>query len=298
MRHLSSNTNRVTGGGNNEITSASSRANILIGGFTSARLYMNQLGHDKVFRNKSVCGNILSSQNPCAHFSSDRHDSVEKRLMKLMDMWEVEKAVKLVNDSVQAGVTPHQNIVLNLLQQLAHLGEYEALLELHAFLLDHKLCTDTAFFRCLHEAYHNSGRVDEGVLVLRLIYHRTRKYEDIDVFFTLLTVMILRHFPDRLSLIQQFVQDLKDAEKPVLKPEAGLWKCFMLTERFDEAEELLRNNEQIRRFIPQMVTDICSRKNQVDCDYNVVLLRLLELSGLKQKLRVLVLETYAHSLCK
>ncbi|XP_041376510.1 uncharacterized protein LOC121388991 [Gigantopelta aegis] len=279
-------------------TNQPGRGNVLSIRLVCRNFSTNLPGRANVLCNQPVCVIYSASRNSCVNYSTDRSESVEKRLKKLMDMWEVEKAVRLVNDSVSEGIIPHQNIVLNLLQQLAHLGEYESLLELHTFLLDHKLCTDAAFFQCLQEAYHNSGRVDEGVLVLRLIYHRTRRYQDVDVFFTLLTVMVLRHFPDRLALIKEFVQDLKDAKKPQLLPEAGLWKCLMLTERFDEAEELLENSEEIRPLIPQMVADICSRKNQVDCDYNVVLPKLLDVPNLKQKLRVLVLESYAHSLCQ
>ena len=48
--------------------------------------------------------------------------------------------------------------------------------------------------------------------VLRILYHRTRKFSDVDIYFTLLTVMVLHHFPDRIDLILSFVTDLKDAE--------------------------------------------------------------------------------------
>lgn len=66
-------------------------------------------------------------------YSSGR-DTVEKKLLQLMDMWEVEDAVALLRASVQRGVVPHPNVVLNLQQQLANLGEVECLMELHHFL--------------------------------------------------------------------------------------------------------------------------------------------------------------------
>jgi hypothetical protein len=61
-------------------------------------------------------------------------NTVEKQLLRLMDMWEVEAAVKLLRRSVEKGKVPNPNVVLNLQQQLANLGEVECLLDLHNFL--------------------------------------------------------------------------------------------------------------------------------------------------------------------
>lgn len=73
----------------------------------------------------------------CRYYSTGR-DTVEKKLLQLMDMWEVEKAVALLRESVEEGVLPHPNVVLNLQQQLANLGEVECLLNVHDFL---KVCS-------------------------------------------------------------------------------------------------------------------------------------------------------------
>lgn len=67
-------------------------------------------------------------------YSSKRHQTVEKKLLELMDMWEMEEAVELVQQSVVEGVVPHPNVVLNLQQQLANLGEVAGLFQLHDFL--------------------------------------------------------------------------------------------------------------------------------------------------------------------
>ena len=75
----------------------------------------------------------VAALHPVRHYSSGR-DTVEKKLLQLMDMWEVEDAVALLRESVQGGVVPHPNVVLNLQQQLANLGEVECLMELHQFL--------------------------------------------------------------------------------------------------------------------------------------------------------------------
>ena len=48
--------------------------------------------------------------------------------------------------------------------------------------------------------------------VLRMLYHRTRDFSDVEVYFTLLTLMVLKHFPDRMNLILGFVKDLREAE--------------------------------------------------------------------------------------
>lgn len=222
--------------------------------------------------------------------------TVEKQLLYLMDIWDVEAAVKLLRKSVDGGAVPHPNVVLDLQQQLANLGEVDCLLELHEFLKEHKLTSDTKFFHCLHEAYYNSGRIDEGVAVLRMLYHRTRKFSDVEIYFTLLAIMVLRHFPDHFHLIKGFVTDLKDAKEPVLEPGASLWKCFMMTKGWAEAEDLLLKNEELRPLLPKEVTRICQGVDKVEFDEVVVLTRLLDLDFIRQRLRVQVAETLIRRL--
>ncbi|KAL8574613.1 hypothetical protein ACOMHN_061613 [Nucella lapillus] len=222
---------------------------------------------------------------------SQGRETVEKKLLQLMDMWEVEDAAALLRQSVEAGVIPHANVVLSLEEQLANLGEVECLLELHDFLKEHNLTSDTRFFHCLKEAYYNSGRISEGVAVLRLLYHRKRVFADVDVFFTVLTVMVIQHFPNRLDLVLDFVKDLKDAEIPVLEPEASLWKCYMMAGRWSEADDLLLSNEGLRPLLPRQVARICQGVDRVQLDDAAVLNKLLNLPFIRQKLRVFVAET-------
>ncbi|KAK6185426.1 hypothetical protein SNE40_007666 [Patella caerulea] len=216
-----------------------------------------------------------------------------------MDMWEVEKAVALLKTSVKNSVVPHENIILNLLQQLANLGEVEGLLSLHEFLIDEKLCSETKFFHCLQEAYYNSGRVDEGMSVLRLLYHRTRRYQSVDTLFTLLTVMVINHFPHKINVIEEFVEDCREMDPAVLEPGAALWKSYLLTEHFDKANELLESQENIQQFIPLMINDIASKKNNVDFNKVVVFKNILSSNlPIKTKLRTLILQSYIQSLCE
>ena len=87
---------------------------------------------------KDGCREMLQAKRvkvlPLLRGYSSGRDTVEKKLLQLMDMWEVEDAVALLRASVQRGVVPHPNVVLNLQQQLANLGEVECLMELHLFL--------------------------------------------------------------------------------------------------------------------------------------------------------------------
>ncbi|XP_067651418.1 uncharacterized protein [Haliotis asinina] len=230
-------------------------------------------------------------------FYSSKELTVEKKLRQFMDMWEMEKGVKLLRESVDEGVIPHQNIVLDLLQQLANLGETECLLDLHEFLTEKKLVTDAKFFNALKDAYYYSGRLDEGVSVLRILFHRTRKFRNVEIFFCLLAVMIIRHFPHRIDLIDGFVTDLKEFETPVIEPVASLWKCYILTETFEKAEQVLVENEEIKSHIPQMVSDICTRYNKIEANYDVVLHHLKDNPHISGRLRTALYTEYAEVLC-
>ncbi|XP_046549430.1 uncharacterized protein LOC124259352 [Haliotis rubra] len=230
-------------------------------------------------------------------FYSTKELTVEKKLRHFMDMWEMEKGVKLLRESVDEGVIPHQNIVLDLLQQLANLGETECLLDLHEFLTEKKLVTDAKFFNALKDAYYYSGRLDEGVGVLRILFHRTRKFRNVEIFFCLLAVMVIRHFPHRIDLIEGFVTDLKEFQTPVIEPVASLWKCYILTETFEKAEEVLVENEEIKSHIPQMVSDICTRYNKIEANYDVVLHHLRDNPHISGRLRTALYTEYAEVLC-
>lgn len=239
--------------------------------------------------------------------STDVHDEllapnlkIEKQLMKFMDMWEMHKAIKLLRLSVKNNIIPHQTVILNLLQQLANLGEVDFLVEMHQFLLDEKLCSNNAFYTCLQQAYFNSGRIDEGVDFLRKIYHLTRKYQDIDTYFVLLTVMILRYFPDKEHWIESFVTDLAQRVPSDHEVRAALWKCYMLTGNFTKADDLVREfGEDMKPFLPIMVNDICLHRNKVDnVEREKVMAYLLDFPGLGRKQQALLYQTYIFLLGK
>ncbi|XP_076111830.1 uncharacterized protein LOC143080055 [Mytilus galloprovincialis] len=214
------------------------------------------------------------------HFKGEspgkKRKTIEQELTALMDKWEMKKAVNLFRESVENGVFPDLSIVLNLLQQLGNLGDYDCLLSLRELLMDNKLCSIDTFFGCLQEAYYYSGRLDEAILLLRILYHDLRNFNDVDIFFTLIGVMLLQHFPLRFELIESFAQDCRDKEWPDLLPTAGLWKCLVLTKNFEKAEQLLATHSGIKQNIAEMVNHIVEKKNKVEVD------RLSVLNYLKQ----------------
>ncbi|KAL3859110.1 hypothetical protein ACJMK2_009342 [Sinanodonta woodiana] len=223
-------------------------------------------------------------------------DTLEQKLQFLMKAWEMEKAVKLLRISVQNGDLPSSSVVLNLLQQLANLGEVECLLSLQTLLLEENLCTEQRLFDCLQNAYYNSGRIEEGVSLLKILYHKTRKYADVDIFFTLVAVMILKEFPHRKVYLEDFVQDCKEMGDTL--PAAGLWKSYMLAEKFDEAEAyMFKESEAILPHIPQMVSEIVSMKNKVKVNRGAVLHKLTQLPPIKSKLKAAVYLAYISELC-
>ncbi|XP_052062296.1 uncharacterized protein LOC127702227 [Mytilus californianus] len=223
-----------------------------------------------------------------------KRKTIEQELTALMDKWEMKKAVNLFRESVENGVFPDLSIVLNLLQQLGNLGDYECLLSLRELLMDNKLCSIDTFFGCLQEAYYYSGRLDEAVLLLRILYHDLRNYDDVDIFFTLIGVMLLQHFPHRFELIESFAKDCREKEWPDLLPTAGLWKCFVLTENFEKAEQLLTTHSGIKQNIAQMANHIVEKKNKVEVDRLSVLNYLKESSIItKENLRISI---YLHLL--
>ena len=76
----------------------------------------------------------------------------------------------------------------------------------------------------------------------------------------------------------------------MLEPEASLWKCYMMTERWAEADDLLLKNEELRPLLPQQVARVCQAVDKAQFDQVVVLSQLLDLPFIRQKLRVLVAE--------
>ena len=84
----------------------------------------------------------------------------------------------------------------------------------------------------------------------------------------------------------------------MLEPQASLWKCYMITERWSEADDLLLSNEELRPLLPQQVTRICQGVDRAQFDRVVVLGRLLDLPFIRQRLQVLVAETLVTELCE
>ena len=76
------------------------------------------------------------------------------------------------------------------------------------------MCVCVCVYACNYEIIFAQANFKDVVLfqVLRLLYHRSRKFSDVEIYFTLLTIMVLRHFPDRIDLVLSFVTDLKEAE--------------------------------------------------------------------------------------
>ncbi|KAK3764196.1 hypothetical protein RRG08_044123 [Elysia crispata] len=197
--------------------------------------------------------------------------TVEKQLLGLMQMWAMDEAVDLLKQSVQDGVDPDRTVVLNLLQQLANLGEVECLLELHEFLKDRGLTTNLKFYHCLRDAYFNSGRVEDGILMLRVIYHGSRDFDDTDLLFTLLATMTARHFEHMLPVVESYVTDLEESDPPVTLARASLWRCLVLAEKFDKADKLLEEFPEVKKMVPAQVSKLVQSQLEVDYDRDTVL---------------------------
>ncbi|GFR93840.1 hypothetical protein ElyMa_000903400 [Elysia marginata] len=201
--------------------------------------------------------------------------TVEKQLLGLMQMWAMEEAVDLLKESVQDGVNPDRTVVLNLLQQLANLGEVECLLELHEFLKDRGLSSNLKFYHCLRDAYFNSGRVEDGILMLRVIYHGSRDFDDTDLLFTLLATMTAKHFEHMLPVVESYVTDLEESDPPVASARASLWRCLILAEKFEKADMLLEEFPEVKKMVPEQVTKLVQSQLEVDFDRDVVLTWLM-----------------------
>ena len=237
--------------------------------------HLLNLKHATKDRNNIFQARIHTPLNPCQSFCTnndtgdniqDEEPTIESKLIAFMDRWDIEKAVTLLRESIDNGIFPNQSVVINLLQLLGNLGDFECLLSLREILKDNKLCSNERFFGCLQEAYYNSGRIEEAVLLLRILYHDVRNYDTVDIFFTLIGMMILVHFPHKLDLIESFAKDCREKEPPDYLPTAELWKCFILSKNFEKAEDLVSDHEKIQEHLHRMTGHILSRKNKVQVD--------------------------------
>lgn len=237
--------------------------------------HLLNLNHGTKDRNKIFQARIHMPLNPCLSFCTNndsddnikyREPTVESKLIAFMDRWDIEKAVTLLRESIDNGIIPNQGVVINLLQQLGNLGDFECLLSLQEILKDNKLCSYERFFGCLQKAYYNSGRVEEAVLLLRILYNDVQNYDTVDIFFTLISMMILVHFPHRLDLIESFAKDCREKEPPDYLPTASLWKCFMLSKHFEKAENIVSDHDKIQEHLHMMTANILNRKDKVQVD--------------------------------
>uniref|UniRef100_A0A0B6ZJ32 Pentacotripeptide-repeat region of PRORP domain-containing protein n=1 Tax=Arion vulgaris TaxID=1028688 RepID=A0A0B6ZJ32_9EUPU len=224
--------------------------------------------------------------------------TIEKQLIGLTQIWELEEAVKVLKVAISSGFEPNSTIILDLLQQLANMGEVDCILDLYEFLKDKGLTTNLRFYHCLRDAYFNSGRIDEGVAMLRIIYHSTRDFQETDMFFTLLTTMIIKHFQHHLPLIESFVTDLEESDPPVPSARASLWRCFVLAEKFAAADGVLADHEHLKKMVPEQVTKIVQSPIQLDYNKNNVLQWLIHLplvkAGLKASIFDMLIQHKSH----
>ena len=229
-------------------------------------------------------------------------DRILDRLDFLMDMMEVERAVRLIRKSAKIEIIPPKETLLNLIQQTANLGEYATLLDLYRLIKNEDMFSSSEFFHQLQMAYFNTQRIEEAVTMLRMIYHGVRKYDEVDLLFTSICMMILRHFPAHINLVRAFVDDCifaSDRQKN-FRPAAGLWKCYILNEDFERAAEVLDISESVLEFVPDMVDDILTGKNNIDFNRAVVLCNVYQMTLLPitEEQRCAVLSECLRELCK
>lgn len=91
----------------------------------NSRLRSRFLTKDKFAVTLTPCQMLSSSNNGeiKKNLKDDKPVTIEKQLLDFMEMWKMDKAVKLLMTTLKEGFTPNSGVILNLLQQLAHLGE-------------------------------------------------------------------------------------------------------------------------------------------------------------------------------
>ncbi|CAH1799568.1 unnamed protein product [Owenia fusiformis] len=226
-------------------------------------------------------------------------ERVDRKLIHYMDIWDVEGGIKFVKQSAAEDVYPSGSTMLNFYQQLANIGEFKPIIELNElFKGDHKVYTDKSFYFYLNDAYFNSGCANEGIDLMKKIYSQKNNFDDVSIFFTLITITVMKHFPDQLQHIEDFVNECK--ENDIYDPIAFYWKCLILSERFEEAETLLEEHikvKQIKSLVHIMVNDICTRSDRVTTHRDVVLQYLTNFEWIRRKQKCLLYETTLAQLC-
>ena len=233
----------------------------------------------------------LTMQRFSSKSISERHaditsvNQLDKALQLLMGELDVEEAVELVQIKEKLHLLPSASVTIDLMQQLANLGEYSLLLELRDILLDREAVSETRFNTLLQEAYQQSGRVEEAVDMIRKMYFIKRHFSKVSTFFTQVTNMIIREYPESVWLVEEFVDNCMKLENPGpdYEPLGHLWKCFVMSQEVDKANELLENEDKSEHLQPQlnqMVTAICeaSEEEKAGIDEEVVLKQVIAIS--------------------
>ena len=227
--------------------------------------------------------------------------NLDSKLVKLMDQFAVEDAVKFVKSSIHKGVLPSGFILVNLMQQLCNLGEVDKLLSIKDFAFkDKSPISGQIFMTYLKDAYCDSGRIAEAITAMRQMYFRKRNFQEIELFFTLITIPSIKDLPNEAKNIEHFVQDCclhKD-----FKPLSCLWKCYMLAGMFHKANEMLcgKYEQELQALIAEEVMNIC-RVNTAELnhvDIVSVLQRTLQLQFLQIEEKARITEMLLNYQCK
>ncbi|ESO83075.1 hypothetical protein LOTGIDRAFT_169710 [Lottia gigantea] len=221
----------------------------------------------------------------------------------------LEKSVKsklkeLINENQIECATEFLELTVKLLiKKLSRNGSVESLLHLQHFLLDNNLysCNEIHFLKSLRTVFHESGRIKDAIHYLRTLCKNNQDYSKFQNIFMCLTPMILKKFPQFQSDIVSIVNEYKVSRFPQLERE--LWKCFILSENFKEAENYMKEIQNIKGDLPKLFEDINSiirNSNGIEDQEQVrrYLLIAGEDWGLKKWFLLVIYENYLVSLCE
>ncbi|XP_064640421.1 uncharacterized protein LOC135495562 [Lineus longissimus] len=219
-----------------------------------------------------------------------RGRSLDKKIYFLIEKWYLEEAVDLVKRSVLLGVLPSGNTMVSLLKHLTDVGDVENSIELTNILLEHHLVLKKNIFPHLTKVFYNSGLIEEGIKFMELNYNATKKFQDIETLFALVASLTFREFADKSYMIEKFVDECAEEDK--YRAMAHLWKCYMLAEQFEKADNILETNkEELKSLLPMVINEICQMKDRVEVDREVVMSRLCDMENLSKKQRAYAYET-------
>ncbi|XP_059158788.1 uncharacterized protein LOC131942851 [Physella acuta] len=213
-----------------------------------------------------------------------------------MVMWQVRTAVDLLKAALKDGEKPDRQIIAGMLQQIAVLGEVDTLKELHEVLKVEELVTQVWFYKCLSDAYCNSGRLEEGITMLRQEYASNYNLEDVDMFFIMLTVKAITHFPHRLALIEDIINTQETERK--LELCATYWLSFVLAEKFDTADTMLKDYLFLKKMISLQLSKLKRSSFEVDYNKDRVLVWLFQQPYITKGLRASLFDFFIVHKCR